>query len=163
MALVVVLAGAPPPRLHGFMPHIEGSSEVMIDAWTIGLDIDRNGEPSVEFLQRGPHYSGQIAPCASPADLRDVHSTEFPTQMRPGGQWTLADVVVTAMDNRGRAICARIFTVVVKGGHRSMQYPLLVTAHIPLSEAAAAIRISGWRGMPEKTYSLAELRRRFGR
>lgn len=160
VALAVVLAGARP---HGFVPHIEGGGAATIDAWTILVAIDRNGEPSIDGLQRRRHYPGEIAPCASPADLRDTHSASFPPPRRWQGDWTLTDIVVTAMTARGRATCARIYEVVVEAPHGARQYPLGFAAHIPLSEDAAAIKISGWRGMPEKTYSMDELCHRFGR
>ncbi len=160
IALAAMLAGAPP---HGFVPHIEGGGDATIDAWSILVKIDRDGAPSVDGLQRRLHYPGEIAPCASPANLRDVHSAAFPEPRRWSGDWTITDVVVTAMNARGRATCARVYAVVIDAPHNARQYPLGFGAHIPLAEGAAAITISGWRGMPERTYSIAELRRRFGR
>ena len=151
--LLAVAAGAPArPRLHGFHEDVRGG-EPTIDAWSILITISATHEPSVKGVRRRGHYGGEIAPCSPPADVRDALFASFP-ERRPG-DWTLADVVVTSLDARGRPICMRIYALILMGPHeRYPQYPLSFGAHIPITDHAKAIRISGWRGMRQKTFPL---------
>ena len=144
--------------LHGFTPQI-GGGDATIDSWVTVIEIDQHNDVTVLEPRRRLAYPNEIAPCASPADLRDAHSADLPPPPAylSAGNWIMHDVVVTALDARGRAICARIYAVVLdtggEYGHPSRQLPFGFAAITPVP-GVAALRISGWRGMHEKTFRL---------
>jgi len=158
MPLAPALLFAAGTVLHGFTPQI-GGGDATIDAWAVLIEIDQNGGVRTLEPRRRLAYPNEIAPCASPADLRDAHRADLPAPppVLSAGNVITRDVVVTALDARGRAICARIYAVILDSGgehgHPSRQLPFGFVSVTPVP-GVVALRVSGWRGLQEKTIRL---------
>jgi hypothetical protein len=136
------------------------------------VNIDAHGQPSIAAFVSSQAYESQIAPCAPASDLRDAQRASLPreTVLHPPQSFTL-DAVVTALDENGRAGCARIYPVVIDqaleipplpdgktgwGWTVKRNDPFYFTASIP-RQGVAAVRVTGWRGVRPAVFKVESI------
>ena len=147
------------------------------DVWSVVVGTRLTGTPHIDSFRSAQWDAAMLVPCASRAQVRAAHEAMIPpkvAQLNAMSTEVTRDLVVTVLDRRGRALCSYLVPATIDMAIEApptldgtigfswsvvRRDPTSALVGIPRRCDAAALRISGWRGVVPVTFDIAELRR----